>query len=121
MAVEPDLVAYGDFSDTSGAAAMQQLLDKTPQLDSVFVNSDLMAIAAMDLLRSRGRRIPEDGAVIGYDDLSIAEFSNPPLTTVRQNVPLAGKMLAQTLIQYLDTGLVTNVTIPVDLIVRKSA
>jgi len=119
--LEPALVAYGDFSNTSGAAAMEQLLTSVPDLDAVFVNSDLMAIAAMDVIREHGRRVPEDVAVVGYDDLSIAEHSNPPLTTVRQNIPLAGKILAENLIKYLETGTVTNASIPVELIVRKSA
>jgi DNA-binding LacI/PurR family transcriptional regulator len=119
--VDPALVAYGDFSNTSGAAAMAQLLTSAPDLDAVFVNSDLMAIAAMDVIREQGRRVPEDVAVVGYDDLSIAEHSNPPLTTVRQNIPMAGKMLAENLIRYLESGIVTNVSIPVELIVRKSA
>lgn len=119
--VDPDLVAYGDFSNTSGARAMSELLAAAPDLDGVFVNSDLMAIAAMDVIREHGRRVPEDVAVVGYDDLSIAEHSNPPLTTVRQNIPLAGKMLAENLIRYLQTGQVTHVTIPVELVVRRSA
>ncbi len=121
MKMDPALVAYGDFSDTSGAAAMLKLLGQAPDLDAVFVNSDLMAIAAMDALREQGRRVPEDVAVVGYDDLSIAEHSNPPLTTIRQNIPLAGKMLAQNLVQYLETNVVTNVSIPVELVMRKSA
>jgi DNA-binding LacI/PurR family transcriptional regulator len=119
--LDSGLIQYGDFSNTSGAEAMKRLLDKTPDPDAVFVNSDLMAIAAMDVIRGQGRRVPEDMAVVGYDDLSIAEHSNPPLTTIRQNIPLAGKLLAQNLIQYLETGTVTNVSIPVELIVRKSA
>ncbi len=118
--IDPALIAYGDFSNTSGATAMEQLLEQAPNLDAVFVNSDLMAIAAMDVIRAHGRRVPEDVAVVGYDDLSIAEHSNPPLTTIRQNVPLAGKLLAQNLIQYLQTGLVTNVTMSVELVVRQS-
>ena len=119
--VDPALIAHGDFSNTSGAVTMQKLLEQAPDLDAVFVNSDLMAIAAMDTIRETGRRVPEDIAVIGYDDLSISEHSNPPLTTVRQNIPLAGKMLAQNLIQYLQTGVVTNMSIPVELVIRKSA
>lgn len=119
--VDPALVEYGDFSDTSGAAAMQRLLEKNPAIDAVFVNSDLMAIAAMETIRESGRRVPEDVAVVGYDDLSIAAHSNPPLTTIRQNIPLAGKLLAQNLIEYLQTDMVTNVSIPVELIIRKSA
>jgi len=59
--------------------------------------------------------------VIGYDNLTIAEDSDPPLTTVSQNIPLAGKLLAQNLIQYLQTGVVTNVSIPAELEIRKSA
>ena len=119
--IDPGLIEYGDFSNTSGAEAMQRLIEKTPDIDGVFVNSDLMAIAAMDTIRETGRRVPDDIAVVGYDDLSIAEHSNPPLTTIRQNIPLAGKLLAQNLIQYLQTGLATNVSIPVQLIIRKSA
>ena len=119
--VDDALVAYGDFSDTSGARAMSELLANNPHLDAVFVNSDLMAISAMDAIREHGRRVPEDVAVVGYDDLSIAGHSNPPLTTVRQNIPLAGKLLAENLIHQLETGSVTNVTIPVELVARKSA
>lgn len=115
------LMEYGDFSNTSGGEAMQRLLDRVPEIDAVFVNSDLMAIAAMDVIRENGRSVPEDIAVVGYDDLSIAEHSNPPLTTIRQNISLAGKLLAQNLIDFLQTGMVTNVSIPVELIVRKSA
>jgi DNA-binding LacI/PurR family transcriptional regulator len=119
--LEPALVAHGDYSNTSGAVAMEQLLTNAPGLDAVFVNSDLMAIAAMDVIREHGRRVPEDVAVVGYDDLSIAEHSNPPLTTVRQDVPGAGKMLAENLIRYLETGTVTNAILPVELVVRMSA
>ena len=114
-------VRYGDFSTESSAATMRQLLEGSPDLDAVFVNSDLMAMSAMDVLRAKGRRVPEDVAVIGYDNLSIAEVANPPLTTVSQNLPQAGRLLAQNLIQYLRTGVVTNVVVPVNLEVRKSA
>lgn len=119
--IDQTRIEHGDFSNTSGAEAMKRLLKKAPEVDAMFVNSDLMAIAAMDVIREAGRRVPEDIAVVGYDDLSIAEHSNPPLTTIRQNIPLAGKLLAQNLIEYIQTGMVTNVSIPVELIVRKSA
>ena len=119
--IDQQLVAYGDFSDTSGATAMRKLLQQSPNLDAVFVNSDLMAIAAMRVLRAQWRRIPDDVAVVGYDDLSIAESNNPPLTTIRQNILQAGKLLAQNLIQYIQTGEVTNVIMPVELVVRESA
>jgi len=119
--VDPDLVAYGDYSYDSGIATMLRLLERAPDLDAVFVNSDLMAIGAISVIQNRGKRVPEDIAVIGYDDLPIAVYNNLPLTTIRQNIPLAGKLLAQNLIQYIQTGVVTNVTTPVELVVRKSA
>lgn len=119
--VDPALVVHGDYSGTSAAAAMHQLLEVAPDLDAVFVNSDLMAIAAMDVIRDRDRRVPDDIAVIGYDDVSIAQHSNPPLTTIRQDGPLAGRLLAQNLIQHLQTGVVTNVSIPAELVLRSSA
>jgi DNA-binding LacI/PurR family transcriptional regulator len=118
---EEALIEYGDFMDSSGAVAMGALLERAPDLDGVFVNSDLMAIEAMKALRERGRRVPEDVAVVGYDDLSIAKHSNPPLTTIRQSVPLAGRLLAENLIQYLKTGVVTHLSIPAELVVRESA
>jgi len=118
--VDRELIGYGDYSDTSGAAVMRSLLERAPDLDAVSVNSDLMAIAAMDVIRKEGRRVPDDVAVVGYDDLSIAAHSNPPLTTVRQNVPEAGRLLARNLVEYLQTGMVTNVTVPVELVVRES-
>jgi DNA-binding LacI/PurR family transcriptional regulator len=120
-AVDPALVAYGDFSPPSGAAGMRDLIEAAADLDGVFVNSDLMAIAAMDELRAQGRRVPDDVAVVGYDDVSVARHSDPPLTTIRQNAPLAGRLLADSLVQHLRTGVVTNVSIPAELVVRKSA
>jgi len=119
--IEPGLLAYGDYSHESGMAAMQNLLEQSPDIDAVFVNSDLMAIGAIYAIQNSGRRVPDDIAVVGYDDLSIARVNSLPLTTVRQNVSLAGRLLAQNLIQHIQTGVVNHVMIPVELVVRESA
>jgi DNA-binding LacI/PurR family transcriptional regulator len=119
--IDADLVAYADYSDISAAAIMHELLERAPDLDAVFVNSDLMALAALRAIREHGRRVPDDIAVVGYDDISLARYSDPPLTTIRQNGPLAGRLLAQNLIQHLQSGVVTSVTIPAELVVRGSA
>ena len=119
--VDQAMLSHGDYSFSSGAAAMEQLLLQAPSIDAVFVNSDMMGIAAINTIQATGRRVPDDLAVVGYDDLSIARYNNLPLTTIRQNIPLAGKLLADNLIQYLQTGAVTHVTIPVELVVRTSA
>lgn len=121
MEPDPALVGHGNYTPTSGSTAMLKLLEQAPDLDAVFVNSDLMAIAAMKTLRRKGIRIPEDIAVIGYDDLSVAEHSDPALTTIRQHIPRAAGLLAQNLVQFLQTGLISNVTIPVELVIRESA
>jgi DNA-binding LacI/PurR family transcriptional regulator len=119
--LDPTLVVYGDYSPASGAAGIRTLLEGAGAIDGVFLNSDLMAIAAMDEIRAHGLKVPDDIAVVGYDDVSLAEHSDPPLTTVRQNGPLAGRLLAETLIEHLRTGAVTNVSIPAELVIRKSA
>lgn len=119
--VEQDLLSYGDYSSESGGRAMEQLLSQSPDLDAIVVCSDLMAMRAINVIQENGKRVPEDIAVVGYDDLSIAAFTNLPLTTIRQNISLAGRLLAQNLIQNIKSGVVTSVTVPVELIVRKSA
>ena len=117
----PNLLTYGDYSYASGIAAMQRLMEQAPDLDAVFVNSDLMAVGAINAIQDSGKRVPQDIAVVGYDDLSIAIYNNLPLTTIRQNFPLIGKLLAQNLVQYLQVGVVSNVITPVELVVRRSA
>jgi DNA-binding LacI/PurR family transcriptional regulator len=119
--VDPELLAYGDYSLQSGGIEMAQLMEKAPDIDAVFVNSDLMAIGAMNAIIDAGKRVPEDVAIVGYDDLSVASYNSLPLTTIRQNIPLAGQLLAKNLIEFIKTNVVTNVTMPVELIVRKSA
>jgi DNA-binding LacI/PurR family transcriptional regulator len=80
-----------------------------------------MARAAMRALEERGRRVPSDVAVIGYDDLSIASFVSPSLTTISQKISLAGRILARDLTAYLERGIITNTVMPVELIIRESA
>ncbi|MBN1797348.1 MAG: LacI family DNA-binding transcriptional regulator [Spirochaetales bacterium] len=121
MTPDPALVVNSEFSGSSAGQAMRTLLARNAALDAVFVNSDMMAVAAMNVLREADKRIPEDVAVVGYDNLSIAEQATPPLTTVSQNIYLAGRLLAQNLLQYLKTQAITHVTVPVELVVRQSA
>jgi len=119
--VDPALVTYGRWTSDSASRQMQQLLESAPDLDAVFANSDVMAVGAINVLHEHGRRVPQDVAVVGYDDLSIAQVSSPPLTTISQNLPLVGQLLAQNLIQKIETSLVTTVTIPAELVIRGSA
>jgi len=100
---DPELVVEGDFTSASGERAMRELLDRRPGLDAVFAGNDLMAAGALRVLRERGRRVPDDVAVVGFDDmLPIAEQTEPPLTTVRQGIEEMGRPMARMLLRRLD-------------------
>jgi DNA-binding LacI/PurR family transcriptional regulator len=115
------LVEHGDFSPSSGFNAMKKLITTSPDLDAVVVASDLMAIGAIRAIQEQHRAIPDDVAVIGYDDLSIATLSTPPLTTIRQNIPDAGTLLARGIVDLIKTGKTRSQTLPVELVIRGSA
>jgi DNA-binding LacI/PurR family transcriptional regulator len=118
----PPLVAIGDFTRESGIAAMRSLLDRAPGLDAVFAASDMMAHGALAVLKEAGRRVPDDVAVIGFDDFEISRYSDPPLTTVRQPIAEAGRTLARQLLGLI-TGafLPSAIVLPTELVVRESA
>ncbi|WP_260638123.1 LacI family DNA-binding transcriptional regulator [Streptomyces angustmyceticus] len=99
---DPRLIADGGFTAQGGERAMAELLDAAPDLDAVFACSDLMANGALRTLRARGRRVPDDVAVVGYDDLEPATWADPPLTTVRQDVEEMGRLMARLLLRLLD-------------------
>lgn len=123
----PSLVAQGDFTVESGEHAMAQLLDHQPELDAVFVASDLMAQGALRTLHARGRTVPRDVAVVGFDDLnSVSASTDPPLTTIRQDVEGMGRMMAGLLVrklheQHSDARTQSAVVTPTTLIRRASA
>lgn len=116
------IVAVGDFTRESGARAMRQLLDDDPKLDAVFVASDLMAHGALRTLREAGRRVPDDVAVIGFDDIEMARFTEPPLTTVRQPIHEMGRRMTRQLLRLAAGEEVEPALIlPTELVVRESA
>lgn len=121
LAVRDEACAEGDFTVDGGAAAMDRLLAGCPDLDAVFVASDLMALGAIRRLGERGRRIPDDVAVIGFDDVREAQLATPPLTTVRQPLDELGRTMTRVLLgrtggteprqrTVLDTELVVRTT-----------
>jgi DNA-binding LacI/PurR family transcriptional regulator len=101
-AVAEELVAHGDFSHASGARAMGELLACEPAVDGVFCANDPMAAAALQVLRSAGRRVPEDVCVVGFDDAPLALTTQPPLTTVRQDPEEMGRAMVELLLAQLE-------------------
>jgi DNA-binding LacI/PurR family transcriptional regulator len=114
-----ELVCRGDFTSASGEHAMQRLLDRCPEVDAVFAASDLMAVGALRALRGRGRRVPDDVAVLGFDDAAVASRTAPPLSTVRQPVEEMGALAAAGLLG--GPGPRRNVIVPTTLVLRQSA
>ncbi|WP_409072992.1 LacI family DNA-binding transcriptional regulator [Micromonospora chalcea] len=118
----PELVAYGDFTRESGTAAMRELLAADPELDAVFAASDLMAHAALRTLREAGRRVPEDVAVIGFDDIETAAYTEPPLSTVRQPIVELGRSMTRQLLRIAAGEDVEQaLMLPTELVLRESA
>jgi DNA-binding LacI/PurR family transcriptional regulator len=117
----PTHVAGGDFAIGGGYRAMEELLGTATDVDGVFAANDLMAVGAMRALRDRGVRVPEDVAVVGYDDVPIAADADPPLTTVRQPLEAMGRQMARMLIDLADGGEASSVTLAVELVTRSSA
>jgi len=120
LEINPALLIPGNYTSAGGYKAMQTLLDQEIALDAVFADSDLMAIGAMEALRANNRRVPHDIAMVGYDGIQLSAHCSPPLTTVRQNITQGGELLAKNLLQYIDDKIITNVVLPVELIVRQS-
>lgn len=121
---DPDLPwAEGDFTRESGETGMTHLLRAHPKLDAVFAASDLMAQGALTVLRARGRSVPDDVAVVGFDDSSAALACDPPLTTVRQPVSeMAAEMTRLLMRQVADPEAPpTKVIFPPTLVRRGSA
>ncbi|PRY00631.1 LacI family DNA-binding transcriptional regulator [Allonocardiopsis opalescens] len=98
LAGGPEPVSYGDFSAAGGAAAMRELLEREPSLDAVFVASDNMAVGALRVLERHGRRVPDDVAVIGFEDAAFARHAEPALTTVHQPTGEMGRRMVEMLL-----------------------
>ncbi|MFJ6213238.1 LacI family DNA-binding transcriptional regulator [Streptomyces sp. NPDC092296] len=115
--------AEGDFTGASGEQAMARLLAAHPELDGVFAANDLMAQGALAVLRDHGRRIPEDVAVVGFDDSSAAIAGRPLLTTVRQPVEAMAEEMTRILLDTLTRPERRAVSVVFDasLVIRQSA
>ncbi|HET7016763.1 MAG TPA: LacI family DNA-binding transcriptional regulator [Streptosporangiaceae bacterium] len=120
---DPGMIAYGDFGLLSGEHAMYRLIDHRPSLDAVFVASDLMAAGALRALRRLGRRVPDDVAVIGFDDSPLSLQTKPRLSTVRQPVDAMAAQMASELLSIIagPRGEPVHLVLDTELILRDSA
>ncbi|GAA1115331.1 LacI family DNA-binding transcriptional regulator [Kribbella jejuensis] len=114
------LIVHGDYSQASGAAAMEELLRRVPDIDAVFVCSDLMALGALAALQRAGKRVPEDIAIGGFDDSKAAVSSTPQLTTIRQDFTRVSTEMVRLLLDSIGTDTRSAVILPTELVIRDS-
>lgn len=119
--LDPALRVDAVTTEQSGHDAVLALLDRGQQFDAVFGASDLIAIGAMRGLAERGLRIPDDIAVVGFDDIAMASNVSPSLTTVAQDTRRAGRLLVEALINLIEGKPVQSCRLPTHLVVRRSS
>jgi LacI family transcriptional regulator len=122
LAYRDDYVAYGDYYVESGAEAMARLLELSEPPTAVFAASDLMAVGALGVVHRAGLRVPDDVALVGFDDILLAGLTQPPLTTLRQDKQGLGAAAGEALVALMeeDGEAQAAVTLPVELVVRSS-
>lgn len=120
LPIERDLMVDGEFSEAGGYAAMTRLLPHNP--DAVFAASDVMALGAIRAVREAGLRIPEDIAIVGFDDMPFSASTTPTLTTVSQPVYRSGAIAAETLIDIIENpnSQPRRIVLPTKLVIRQS-
>lgn len=117
-------IQEGDFREGGGATAMRRILALEPRPTAIFAANDVMAMGAMLALREAGLRVPQDVAVMGFDDIPMAKLVSPPLTTVAQFPEALGHRAIELLLERMAgkvTGGGRTVEMPFELVVRESA
>jgi DNA-binding LacI/PurR family transcriptional regulator len=108
------------FTPLEAQQAMHQFCDKQQHIDALFAASDLIAINAMGVLNARGFKVPDDIAVVGYDDVDASRHSFPPLSTIRQPLDLAARVLLESLLEVMRSGQPASRQLSSELVVRAS-
>jgi LacI family transcriptional regulator len=118
--LDANWIIEGDFTEAGGYFAMQQLLAYEP--DAVFVASDAMALGALRAVREVGWTVPDDIALVSFDDLPQAALSNPTLTTIRQPIKRVGMLAVEALLDVIANGTTPTrrILLPTELIIRTS-
>lgn len=120
IAFDPARVYAPAAGRFEGGEAIDALRDRNVAFDAIVAASDVAALGAMQRLRQQGLRVPEDVAVIGYDDIDAAALSTPGLTTIRQDTGRAGNLLVAKLLRAIDGHRPASERLPTDLVIRES-
>lgn len=121
IALDPALVAPAHLTLETAGDAMAELLLSGARFDAVFAATDVIAIAALRALTAAGRRVPEDVALAGYDDIALAALTSPPLTTVRQDLSTGADLLVDHLLRRIAGEATASAILPTELVIRGSS
>jgi len=117
---DEELVASVHFGVESAEDAIQRLIARKVSFDAIFAGSDLIALGAIKALKQRGYRVPDDVAVVGYDNLLLARYSSPALTTISQDLQMAGRIMVTKLLNAQEGESLTSEQLSSELIVRET-
>ncbi|MCZ7574015.1 MAG: LacI family transcriptional regulator [Ardenticatenaceae bacterium] len=118
---DSSLVRYGDFREESGFTAMLELLDLTPRPTAVFAASDVLAFGVLEAAKSVGLGVPDDLSVVGMDNVRLARYVVPPLTTLHLPAYELGYQAANTLLRLIDGQQPPSALLPTELVIRESS
>jgi len=120
LKTEEALDVSAPFGSETAYQAIVDFLARDTPVDGIFACSDVIAMAAIRALGEKGLRIPEDVAIVGYDDIALATYYSPPLTTVRQDCRAGGKQLVERLLEIIQGGSAASLMLETNLITRAS-
>lgn len=122
VSLDPQWIREGDFLQPGGYAQAVELMNLPNPPSAIFASNDIMAFGAMEAARERGKRIPHDISIIGFDDVPQAAQVHPPLTTIRQPLEEMGRRAAQMLLEIIKNPEqpAEKIELPTELVVRES-
>jgi len=120
IVVDPNLQSDAHVNECDGFEGMETLIEKNIEFSAVFCATDVIAMNAIRALAKHGIRVPEEVAVVGFDDIPMSSFCSPPLTTVKQDTQVAGDMLVDKLIELIDGKEIQSTQLPTHLVIRES-
>ncbi len=121
LPLDDQSMLFTDFTPEAGGQSVRALLERVPDLDAIFACSDYMAVGVMEVLRQCGRIVPDDVSVVGYDDIPLAAYYSPRLTTIHQPIQAGGRLMVQKLLAMIEGADVPSSVLPHRLIVRDSS
>lgn len=121
VAANDQLIIPADFTVGGGERAVSDFLSRGIRFDAIFAASDLLAMTAINVLRRASIHVPHDVAMVGYDDITLALHSHPPLSTVRQPIDVAGRALVDVLARIISGDNPQSVLLPTELVIRSTS